>query len=129
MDGDPQPSSSVHGAILNLGKTFLRLLQIRLELLSLELQEEKYRLATLVLRCGAVLFFGMMAAISITYTVVTLCPAEARRYVLAGFCLAYAGMAVWAWIGLRRQLCDRPPPLAETVNELKKDVGWLRSKS
>lgn len=128
MDGDPQPSSSWHGAIRQLGLTVLRLLRNRLELFAIELQEEKYRLATLALLCGAVLFCGMMAAITITFTVVTLCPAESHPYVLAGFCLVYAGLACWAWIGLRRQLRDRPPPLAETVNELKKDVEWLRSK-
>jgi len=129
MDEASQPSTSITGAIRNLGLTLLRLLRARLELLSIELQEEKQQAVILFLLCGMVLVLGMMAALSLTLAVVLLCPDPVRPYVLAGFCLGYGALACLAWRSLRRHLRDRPKPWVATVDELKKDVEWLRSKS
>jgi uncharacterized membrane protein YqjE len=129
MEGSEQPSTSWTGAVRSLGTTLLRLLHTRLELFAIELKEEKTRLVSLLVWTGAVLFFCIMTAVCSTAAAVLFCPPGARAYVLAGFCAGYAGMALGFGWKLRRELRQGSPPLASTVDELKKDVEWLRSKT
>lgn len=115
--------------VRRLGVTLLDLLQTRVELLAIELEEEKHRLIAVLIWVAALIFFGMLAVILITFAIVAACPAPARPWILAGFCLLYAGLAVRAAFQLRKQLRDRPAPFAGSVSELKKDAKWLRSRT
>jgi uncharacterized membrane protein YqjE len=112
-----------------LAITLLDLLQTRVELFAVELEEEKHRLIAVLIWTAALIFFGMLAVILITFAVVAACPAPARPWVLAGFCLLYVGLAVRAGFQLRKQLRHRPAPFAGSVGELKKDAKWLRSRT
>jgi uncharacterized membrane protein YqjE len=96
-------------------------LRDRIELLGLELREDKTRLVQiLILACCGVVF-ALLGLILGILTILALLPAEWREVgmgVLAGACLV---AAVWAFVGLRHRLAGRGHMFAQTLAELEKD--------
>ncbi len=115
-------------SLKNLGGSFLQAVQTRLEILSVELQEEKWRLVQLLLLAGAAVFLSVIAVITVTITIAILAGPEWRPYVLCGFSLLYVGATVFTARALQRCLRERPPPFASTLETLKKDREWLISR-
>ena len=125
---DPKPPGLLT-ALGRLSSTLLTLVETRLELFAVELEEEQQRFLRVLLWSAASLFFSMLAVILITLAVVWACPAQARIYVLAGFCLVYLGSAVAAASILRWRLRNRPRPFAGSVDQLKRDAECFRPRS
>jgi uncharacterized membrane protein YqjE len=127
-ESNPKPP----GLLTVLGRlksTVFSTFQTRLELFAVELDEERRRSLQVLFWSAATLFFAMLALIMITIAVVWACPAHARPYVLAAFCLLYLGLAIGAALVLRRQLRDRPPAFSGSLDQLKKDAACLRPGS
>lgn len=125
----PEFDSAPHGVIDSLRSavaTGLALLQNRVELLGVEIQEHKARLVRLLILAGAVAVAGNMAAISVTAAVVVLVGEEVRGPVLMGVGVFYLIAALALYLALRKEL-RAPPPFKATVDELKKDIEWLKS--
>ena len=93
-----------------LGDGLLATVQDRLELFSVELQEEKFRLIQTFVWISAAVFSGMMALTFVSLTLVYLFWASARLAVLGGLTLLYAGTLLVIIIMLRRLLARRPKP-------------------
>jgi len=104
------------------------LLQNRLELLGVELQEQKERLVKVILLAIGMLFLGNMAALVLTVTIVVLAGPEARKPVLVILSLLYVAGTVAAFLMLRKEMQAGSVPLKDTVSELKKDRDWLSSQ-
>jgi uncharacterized membrane protein YqjE len=116
---------STAGALRRISETFLSIFHNRLELLTLELKEEKHwAVATLVL---AVIAAGLAftSIIAILVTVAFLVPASARPWVMIGICLVTIAGLVGCVFALTARL-KRPPMLNETLAELKKDIQCLK---
>ncbi len=126
--GDNEQASSLLNSARRIVDTLLCTVRNRVELLALEVQEEKWRAVVLLAWAAAALFFAFTAAIVVTITIVAFAPSEARPFVLLGFSVLYLFLAVLAVIGLKRQLRDRPAPLSDSIAELKKDIAWFRSR-
>lgn len=125
-DGASEPGFLA--SLKGLGTNLLGTIQTRLELLSVELQEEKGRLVELLLWTAATAFLGVIAVMTVTITVVVLAGDTLRPYVLVGFSLLY-GLGAWgAARTLIHRLRHRPRPFASTLGELKKDRQWLTSR-
>ena len=106
------------------------LLPSRLQLPSVELCEEKYRLAQFLVLTGGVALFGLLALMSGTLAVVLLTwETAAFMWVLLGFPVLYAGLALWGYRRLRRRLRHDPLPFASTVAEFRKDRACFSSES
>lgn len=116
---------SATGAVRRLGETILSIFHNRLELITLELKEEKHwAIATLMLAAFAIVF-GILSIVAILVTIAILVPAEARVWVMPGICLVtIAGLAV-TLLGLKKKL-KRPAPLTDTLAELRKDIACLK---
>jgi len=126
-DDQPRP----HGVLESLrkiGDSGVALLQNRLELFGLELQEQKERLVRVLLLAVGVLFLGNMAALVVTVTIVVLAGPEARKPILIVLSLLYVLATIAAFFALRKELREGSPPLSDTVSELKKDRDWLSSQ-
>jgi uncharacterized membrane protein YqjE len=125
-DADPSPESpGLFASARRLGATLVAAVQNRIELLSVELHEEKCRLVEILILAGVVLGTAGMAAVLLAFTVVYLFGAEFRPYVLGALCLAFlaaAGTAAWRLRGCLRR---RPPPFSDSIAQLKKDTAWL----
>lgn len=93
----------------------------RVELLGLELREDKIRLVqVLILACCGVVF-SLLGLILGILALLSALPAEWRAAgmgVLAGGCLV---AAAWAFAGLKRRLAGRKNMFAQTLAELEKD--------
>lgn len=111
-----------------LGDTALGLLRDRLELISIELQEEKFRLIRLLIWLGLAILAGVLAMVFLTTTVVYLFWEEARIQVLAGFTIFYAALLALAIVRLRRTFTD-PKPFSATLDTLKEDCACIRKRS
>ena len=116
---------STAGTLRRISETFLSILHNRIELLTLELKEEKHwAVATLMLAAmaGGLAFTSVVA---ILVTVAFLVPAEARPWVMIGICVVLVGGLLACVFNLKAKL-KRPPMLNETLAELKKDIQCLK---
>ncbi len=124
----PGPTGFLHSFRV-LGDNLLATVQDRLELFSVELQEEKFRLIqTFVWICAAV-FTGMMAIVFASLTLVYFFWESARLAVLGGLTLLYTGALVAILLALRRFLASQPIPFAATRQELGEDRACIRNAS
>jgi len=123
---DSQPASpGLFTSLRKLLDTGLGILQNRAELLVVEFQEEKDNAIGLTIWLMAALFFAIMTVIVLTVTIVLIFPEELRVYAAGGFALIYLIGAVWALLGLKTRLKNRPLPFSATLDEIKKDREWL----
>jgi uncharacterized membrane protein YqjE len=122
-------SGGLFSSVRRVADTCVSSIHNRVELLALELQEEKIRLVRLLLWTGAALFAAFLAITVITIAVVFLVPDDKRTIALIGFGVIYALVAVVLAVKLRGEVRNAPPPLADTLSELKKDLQSLRSRN
>jgi uncharacterized membrane protein YqjE len=113
------------GSFRVLGESLLAGVQNRVELVSLELQEEKYRLIQIFIWISAAIFTVVMALTFASLTLVYLCWESSRLAVLGGLALLYSGAAVVIIIAFGRYLARQPRPFAATIEELKADRSCI----
>lgn len=124
-----QQAPSTSDSVRRLGASLLAIGRIRLELLSIEVQEEKDRLAK-------VLFWSVLGALLIGFSLIflalfaTAALWETHRLVVLGTCtgLFFATGAYGAW--RVRRLINSPSGLFEhSLAELRDDEAALRRRS
>jgi uncharacterized membrane protein YqjE len=128
----PDKASPPHGILASVRRlcdTGLGLLQNRVELFALEVEEQKARLVRVLLLAALTVFLGNTAVLVITATIVVVVGPKARVPVLIGLSLFYVLAALLALLALRKEMAAAPPPFDDTVSELKKDREWLSSPS
>ena len=111
--------------ISRLAANFLALLQTRLELLSVELEEESLRLFTYLI-CALAAMFCLGIAILLGILLIVVIYWDTHRVgvlvsLIAAFGLASVLLALWVRDSYRR----KPRLLAHTLNELGSDVDSL----
>jgi uncharacterized membrane protein YqjE len=129
MDPSTPASHGFFKSLTGLGDNLLGALQDRIELVSLELSEEKLRLIRLLIWMSAAVFSAVMALSFVTLTVVYLLWDTARLAALGGFALLYAAALVWIALTLRRILTEEPKPFDATIESLTEDRACIRSRS
>jgi uncharacterized membrane protein YqjE len=100
--------------------TLLSMLQNRIELIGLELQEEKQRIASLLIWTGLAVLFLLLAIILGTFAVIYLLDGTSRTIALIAFTALYVLGALAALAMIRRRV-RQVLPFAQTLAELKKD--------
>jgi len=111
--------------VQRLTSTTVGALHNRVELLAVELEEEKGRLLQMVLVAVGLLSLVMMFRVTLTATVIFLFPEDYRIYALGGFTLLYLAGGVFALFVLKSTLKEKP--FAETIRQVKKDAEWIES--
>ena len=101
------------------------MLQNRIELFAVELEEQKVRVMRLLLLAAVTVLLGNTAVLVLTAAIVALAGETAWKIVLAGFAIFYLLAAIVAALFLRRELRSAPPAFQDTVAELGKDHEWL----
>ena len=117
------------GSLRSLGDGLLASAQDRLELVSIELQEEKFRLIRIFVWVSAIVFLGMMAVVFGSLTLVYLFWESARLAVLGGLTALYAGALVVIIVAFRRHLARQPSPFSATRQEIGKDRACIRNEN
>jgi len=129
METHPPASTGFVTALRALGDGLLASGQERLELFSIELQEEKFRLIQVFIWISAAVFTGMMAVTFASLTLVYFFWESARLAVLGGLAIFYAGIMLAIIIAFRRYRARQPVPFAATLSEIEEDRGCIRPKS
>jgi uncharacterized membrane protein YqjE len=129
METANPPPAGYLSSLRSLGDGFLASVQDRLELFSVELQEEKFRLIQTFVWISAAVFAAMMAITFISLTLVFLFWESARLAVLGGLAVLYSGATVAIVVALRRFIARQPSPFAATRQELGSDRACIRNGS
>lgn len=109
-----------------ISESFSALLRSRFELFTVELQEEKLRLLSLLIWLGLA---AAMGAVGVTVAVMALTfwlwatAGYAGLIALALAALAAASGIIWA---IHRKIRAAPTPFAQTVSEIRKDAECWR---
>ena len=126
--GTPGPAGYL-SSLRSLGDGFLASVQDRLELFTVELQEEKFRLIQTFIWISAAVFTGMMAITFASLTLVYLFWESARLAVLGGLTVLYTGALVVIIISFRRYRARQPNPFAATLHEIGEDRACIRTEN
>lgn len=129
MDTPAASPNGIIAALRTLGDSLVGSLQDRIELVSVELQEEKLRLIRTFVWITAAVFSAMLAITFASLTLVYVFWETARVAVLGGLAVFYALLGVAISVALRRYLARQPQPFAATVQELAEDRACIRSES
>jgi len=124
----PAPPGFAH-SLRALGDGLIASVQDRIELFSVELQEEKFRLIQTFVWISAAIFTGMMAVAFASLTLVYLFWESARLAVLGGLTVLYTGALVAIVIAFRRFIARQPSPFAATLHEIGEDRACIRNGS
>jgi uncharacterized membrane protein YqjE len=127
MDSSPPPFH-LFASLRRLAETLISSIQNRIGLFATELEEEKCWLISTLLWSAAFVFFGGLSVVFLVGLILYLVPEVARGWVLSGFALLFVFITVNAAVGLRRSMRHKKPPLSHTLEELKKDLDWIRSQ-
>ncbi len=120
-------SPGLLGSLRALGDSLLGMVEDRIELFSVELQEEKCRLIQTFMWISAALFAAMLAITFASLTLVYLFWDTARLAVLGGLTLFYAGALAAIIVALRRFIARQPLPFSATQQEIQKDRACIRN--
>ncbi|WDD96481.1 phage holin family protein [Burkholderia sp. FERM BP-3421] len=126
---DTSSSSSAHGPLRRLLGSVFALLQTRLELIGIELAEEKERLLAVLFLGLAAMMLATMALISLTVLIAIAFWDTYRWQALAGLTSLYAIAGLVCALKARAGLRDAPSVFETTLNELEKDRALFRGKS
>jgi uncharacterized membrane protein YqjE len=124
MSENPPPTGLLQ-SLRSFGDGLLASAQQRVGLISLELQEEKFRFIQIVIWISAMVFSIAMALLFASLTIVYLFWESARLAVLGGFTLLYAGTGAALVVAFRRYLARQPKPFAATLDELQGDRACI----
>ena len=101
----------------------------RLELLSVELHEEKHRLVQIFIWISAIVFLAMLAMVFASMALVVLFWETARIAIVCSLAGGYIAALIAVGLGFRRYLKRQPKPFAATLSELRADRECIRAEN
>ena len=123
MATDPHPPADegLEGSLRRLGRTLVRVLATRFEILSTEIAEERLNLTRLALVARTLLFSDQTGLrLAIVFIVLAVSPDNRLIAIgLTAFALLLGALGGVLW--MRAWLKSRPPMFAATIAELRKD--------
>lgn len=125
------PGEAQGGIFASLGrlrKTFFAIAHNRLELLLVELREERWRFFDVLLLAGLVLILVAMTLLVATVAIVLLCVQAERLDLVAWLTAIYLVAAIIGYWRLRNRLKNWDP-FSATLAEIKKDKACWDEKS
>ena len=120
--------SATPGLLASLRSVFAGLLEVgqtRLALASTEIEEERLRLAELLLWATMALFFLGIGVVFAGLLLVLLFWDGPREWVLAAVTTVFLAAGLWTGAVWRRKARDKPAFLAATLGELRRDRAAL----
>ena len=101
----------------------------RLELLAVELHEEKFRLIQIFVWISAIVFLAVLAVVCASMALVVLFWESSRVAVVCSLAGGYFVALIVAAIGFQRYLKRQPKPFAGTHRELRQDRECIRAEN
>ena len=119
---------TITATIGRIGANLLAMLRTRLELAAIELQEETHRLFGYLAWGIAAAFFAVVAVLLAILFVLVLFWDTHRLAAVGGMTLLFAAGSLFAALSVKSNLKNRPPMLANTLAELRKDVQAVKGE-
>ncbi|CAG9206780.1 putative transmembrane protein [Paraburkholderia caribensis] len=125
---DTQTQSGDRGPLRRILSSFFSILQTRLELIGIELAEEKDRLLMVLFMGLAAMMLATMALIALTALIAIAFWDTYRWQSLAGITVVYAVAAIGCALRARSGLHNSPMIFEATLNEFEKDREIFRKR-
>ena len=122
---DGAPQAGLLASVRRMLATLLELGSTRLELVSVEIQEQIEYAASLLLWGIAAIFFASLTVLLLALTIVIACWDQHRLLAAGLVTAAFALIALVAALVVRRRLQSRPRFLSATSGELRRDAEAL----
>ncbi len=126
---EPPRSGGLSDSIFRLGGTALALLRTRLELVTVEFDEEREWATELLVLVLSGVLLALFALLFASIFVIAYFWEAYRLWAIAGVTLFYVALAVLTFMRLQRRRREKPTPFAATLAELGHDVSALRRES
>ncbi len=128
MTEEPGRAEGLFESLGNLGRTFLAVVQTRIEIFASEIDEERARLARIaVLAAIAALCIALAVVLAVFFLVVLFWDTD-RLLAIGVLAGAFAVGGIVACLGLRAAISQRPKFLSATLAELRKDRTKLEGQ-
>jgi uncharacterized membrane protein YqjE len=114
-------SEGLLDSLRNLARTFVAIVQTRIEIFASEIDEERTRLSRIALLAAAAAFCLGLAVILLVFFLVVLFWDTDRLLAIGVLAGVFAIGGIAACIGLRAAISKRPKFLSATLAELRKD--------
>ena len=124
--GDAPRAGGFSDAIFRLGGTVVALLRTRLELATVEFEEERERATELLVLVFSCVLLALFALLFASVFVIAWYWDTYRLTAIGVVTLFYVVLAVVAFMRLQQRRRDKPAPFAATLAELGQDVASLR---
>lgn len=121
-------AGGVSGPVRRLGASLLALGRIRLELLAIEAQEEKDRLASLLIWAVLTALMAGFGAVFVALFVTVALWDSHRLAVLGVTAGLFIGLAVWGALKVQRLTSARTTLFQSSIAELRQDSAALRDQ-
>ena len=126
-DTDETPrAGGLSDAIFRLGGTVLALLRTRLELATVEFEEERERATELLVLVLSGVLLALFALLFASIFVIAYFWEAYRLWAIAGVTLFYVALAALTFMRLQQRRRDKPAAFSATLAELGQDVASLR---
>lgn len=123
------PATGLLGSLRGLTDNLLSSAHERIELLALELHEEKFRVIQLFIWISIAIFSAILAITFASLAVVYLFWESARLAVLTGFAVLYAIVFASIVVYCRKVIARQPKPFEGTLAELQNDRACIRPRN
>ena len=124
----PEASSGLMGSVKRLASTLTSIVSTRLELLANELQEERLRLAQMLLFYWCAFFCFGMAVLLLTVFILVLFWDDHRFAVLGGLCALFFVLGTLMAMLLRNKAQSKSKLFSVSLAELAKDREQLEPR-
>ncbi len=125
MTPESAPATGLLASLRRLFATVLALIQTRIELVAVELEEQIAYAASLLLWSIAALFFLTLTLLLLALSIIIACWDQHRLLAALLVTGAFGGFTSVAVLRVRTQLRRRPRFLAATTDELRADAEAL----
>lgn len=105
-----------------IASTLIAMLHTRLDLISVELEEELLRFSSYFIYVLIALFCGGVAVSFLLVLILVLFWEDYRIAVLLSFVVVFGAISVFISVWLKKQILNKPHLLEQSIAELKKDT-------
>jgi uncharacterized membrane protein YqjE len=129
MDSPETGSPGLLGSLRGLADGLLGSAHDRLELVAIELHEEKYRLIQIVIWISAIVLLALLTLVFVSFALVVVLWETARVTAVCSLAGVYLAALVGVIFAFRRFLDKQPKPFAGTLAELRNDRECIHGDS
>lgn len=129
MESRAPGSSGLLGSLRGFADGLIGSAHDRLDLLAVELHEEKFRLIQIFIWISSIVFLAMLAMVFVSFAVVVLLWDTARVAAVCVLAGAYVAGLIAVVFAFRRYLKNQPKPFAATLGELREDRECIRERN